>query len=197
MKLCKKRLAELSESTDESGISEAPAVENSTVKSVEAVKNNPVETVEKSSGSGIIKSGAISGALNPDSKRAQEHAKKYYESVRHMTNDVNRIAQNTDFSVELISQIKDFIFMQKHDLGGKIDYFYPSFEMAQSWQRLIDGKDIQPHDLTLLNHEKMERELMEQGYSQDEAHTITSAKYNYSKEAEEYYDKINANKETG
>lgn len=55
LKACKKRLAELSESTDESGISEAPAVENSTVKSVEAVKNNPVETVEKSSGSGIIK----------------------------------------------------------------------------------------------------------------------------------------------
>lgn len=58
LKLCKKRLAELSESTDESGISEAPAVENSTVKSVEAVKNNPVETVEKSSGSGIIVPGS-------------------------------------------------------------------------------------------------------------------------------------------
>ena len=43
LKLCKKRLAELSESTDESGVDEAPAV-----------KNNSVETVEKSGKSGII-----------------------------------------------------------------------------------------------------------------------------------------------
>lgn len=135
----------------------------------------------------------MSGALNPDGERAQEHANRYYESVRHMTNDVNRIAQNTGFSKELIAQIKDFIFIQKHELDGEIKRFDPSFEMAQSWQRLIDGKNILPHDMTLLRHEEMERGLMLQGYSQDEAHKITSEKYNYSKEAAEYYDKIKEN----
>ena len=154
----------------------------------------PEKSVANSGGSGIIVSGAISGALNPESKRALEHAERYYESVRHMTNDVNRIAQNTGFSVDLIAQIKDFVFMQKHDLGGELKYFDSSFEMAQSWQRLIDGKNIQPHDITLLNHEKMERELMQQGYSQDEAHIITSKQFDYSREAREYYDKINSNK---
>lgn len=39
------------------------------------------------SGGGAYTSGAISGALNPDSKEAQEHAKRYYEAVRHMKND--------------------------------------------------------------------------------------------------------------
>ena len=85
--------------------------------------------------------------------------------------------------------------MNKHDLGdGKYDYFYPSFEMAQSWQRLIDGKNIQPHDITLIKHEVMERDLMRAGLSQDEAHRLTSKTYNYQKESEEYYVNIEKNK---
>lgn len=131
-----------------------------------------------------------SGALNPNSKKADEHAERYYASVRKMKTDVSRISKNTGFSEELIKSIKNFIFMEKHDLGDRIDYFDPDYKMAESWQRLIDGKNIQQHDLTLLKHEKMERELMLQGYTQDEAHKITSMKYNYGKEAEEYYDKI-------
>lgn len=144
--------------------------------------------LEKSTESGIIKSGAISGALNPDSLRAREHAERYYKSVRKMTTDYRRIAENTGYTEEQIKQIKDFIFVNKHDLGqGELEYFAPSYEMAQSWQRLIEGKNIQPHDLTLLKHEIMEKELMLKGMTQDEAHIATSKMYNYKKECEEYY----------
>lgn len=137
----------------------------------------------------------VSGALNPDSKRAQEHADRYYESVRQMKNDHERIAANTEFSAEEVKQVKSFIFLEKHDLGGsEQEYFYPSYEMAQSWQRLIDGKNIQPHDLTLLRHEIMERKLMEQGYSQSEAHRAAEKQYNYSKESREYYAKADKHK---
>lgn len=140
---------------------------------------------------GIIKkSGAVSGALNPDSERADEHAKRYYESVRKMKTDVKRISKNTGYSEDLVQSIKDFIFMEKHDLGDRIDYFDPDYKMAESWQRLIDGKNIQQHDITLLKHEEMEHNLMQLGYSQDEAHNMTSQTYNYAKEAYEYYDKI-------
>ena len=66
--------------------------------------------------------------------------------------------------------------------------------IAQSWQRLLEGKSIQPHDLTLLQHEKLEYELMKNGMSQDEDHIIASSKYNYSKEAMEYYGKIKKHK---
>lgn len=62
--------------------------------------------------------------------------------------------------------------------------------MAQTWQRLIDDRDIQQHDLTLLKHEEMERRLISQGYSQDEAHILASKEYNYAKEAAEFYGKI-------
>ena len=114
----------------------------------------------------------------------------YYEAVRHMKTDVSRIAKNTGINEEDISLIKDFIFIQEHDLGDNYSRFAPDYMMAESWQRLIDGKNIQKHDLTLLKHEMMEQKLMKQGYTQDEAHRITSMKYNFAKEAYEYYDKI-------
>ena len=159
-------------------------------------KSQALELLTSTADGGIIKktSGAISGALNPDSERADEHAQRYYAAVRKMKTDVSKIAQNTGFSSELVQSIKDFIFMDKHDLGDRTDYFDPDYKMAESWQRLIDGKDIKPHDLTLLKHEQMERELMKQGYSQAEAHKITSKTYNYAKEAYEYYDSIEKHK---
>ena len=143
--------------------------------------------------SGIMKSRyiGISGALDPYSKRADKHAEQYYEAVRKMKTDVKHISENTGFSEELIQSIKNYIFIDKHDLGeGRIERFSPNYMMSQSWQRLIDGKNILPHDLTLLKHEQMESELMKQGYSQDEAHLITSKTYNYQKEALLYYGEI-------
>ena len=148
--------------------------------------------VDKSGKGGIMNLGAISGALNPFSKDAKKHAAQYYESVRHMNTDVARISENTGISEAEIAKIKKHVFLEKHDLGGdEPEYFYPNYEMAQSWQRLIDGKNIQRHDVTLLRHEAMERELMDKGYSQAEAHRLAEEKYNYSKESDEYYAETN------
>ena len=44
--------------------------------------------------------------------------------------------------------------------------------------------------MTLINHEIMEKRLIKEGMGQDEAHIKTSAKYNYDKEAREFYGKI-------
>lgn len=70
-------------------------------------------SIDNSSGSGITKSGAVSGALDyegEDYEKAKAHAKRYYNAVRKMTTDVNRIAENTGFSEEFIQSIKDFMF---------------------------------------------------------------------------------------
>ena len=97
------------------------------------------------------------------------------------------MAKNTGLPESLIQKIKDFVFLEEHDLGGPVpERFAPSFAMAQSWQRLINGKP-EPHDITLLLHEQMERELMETGLTQDEAHIETSKIYNYAKESDDYY----------
>lgn len=154
----------------------------------DASKAKAAKRLENAAKSGIINAGAVSGALNPESDRARAHAERYYQSVRAMTTDVERISANTGYSLDVIQRIKNFIFVDEHDLGdGKVSRFDASFEMAQSWQRLIDGKDIQPHDITLLQHEIMEKELMDAGYTQDAAHTLTSHKFNYAEEAYKYY----------
>lgn len=148
------------------------------------------KSVVKSMKSGKIISGAVSGARNPYGKAADVHAKKYYGSVRKMTTDVSRIAKNTGYSKEEIRAIKNYLFVDEHDLGDNgVKQFDPDYMIAESWQRLIDGKP-ESHDLTLIIHEIMERKLIEQGLSQDEAHNQATAKYNYDKEASEFYGKI-------
>lgn len=44
--------------------------------------------------------------------------------------------------------------------------------------------------MTMLYHEQLERKLMMEGLTQDEAHREASAKYNYDKESDEYYGTI-------
>ena len=108
-----------------------------------------------------------------------------------MTTDVKKIAQNTGFTEQEIYEIKQFVFMEKHVLDkGEPEFFYASYEIAESWQRLIEGTNIQDHDLTLLRHEIMERALMLNGMSQDEAHIKTSRVYDYAGEARKFYGKI-------
>lgn len=150
----------------------------------------PQKPLTNSGSGGIIKSGAVSGARNPYGEKAKEHAEKYYGLVRSMKTDVSKIAKTTGFSEEQIQNVKNFIFYEKHDLGGQEpELFKPDFMMSESWKRLIAGKP-EPHDITLLNHEIMERDLIKKGHTQDEAHIMTSKKYNYDKEATEFYDKI-------
>lgn len=160
------------------------------VDNAEFVKLSAKNKFTNGDNSGIIKAGAVSGARNPYGEKAQKHAAQYYESVRAMKTDVFRIAKTTGYSEQEIQDVKNFIFYEKHDLGGaKPERFAPDFMMSESWQRLINGTP-KPHDLTLIKHEIMEQRLIKQGVDQATAHIKTSEKYNYSKEANEFYDTI-------
>ena len=140
--------------------------------------------------SGIIGAGKVSGARNPFGKKADEHAERYYGLVRSMQTDVAKIAATTGILKDDIRAVKEYIFLEKHDLGnGYLEYFAPDYMMAESWQRLIDGKP-ETHDLVLLQHELMERDLIKRGYSQADAHRLASSKYDYGEEAGKYYAKI-------
>jgi len=129
-------------------------------------------------------SGAVSGALNPDSDEAKRHTEQYYESVRKMTTDVKNIAKNTNMSENDIKDIKNYLFVDKHDLEYGHKRFDESYDIAQSWQRLIDGKDIKTQDMTLLHHELLEMRLVKNGMTQDSAHIIATKQYNYAKESD-------------
>ena len=143
-------------------------------------KQKFVDGVDNQGIGGIIESGAISGALNPYSKEANIHAIKYYESVRHMKTDVKRISKATGISELKIYKIKQHVFIKEHNLIEGKKRFDPDYEMAQSWQRLIDGKNIKK-DIVLLKHEYAELRYMEKGLSQNEAHIKASKKYNFAK----------------
>ena len=59
--------------------------------------------------------------------------------------------------------------------------FDASYYMAESFRRIHEGKNIQPHDLILLKHEWLELCLMKRyGYDYDTAHDTAERKYNYS-----------------
>lgn len=134
------------------------------------------------------KTGAIYGAWNnendPDEVHRRTHAEQYYNSVRNRNTEleVNRISKNTGFTRKDIEIVYNHLFENYYQLGDVIKRFDADYDIAQSWERLFRGKNIQKHDLTLINHELMESRLMEKGMSYIEAHNITQKKYNYFKE---------------
>ena len=130
-------------------------------------------------------SGAVYGAWNskndPDEIHRRAHAEQYYESVRKRNTDreIVRIAKNTGFSQDDIRAVYLHVFENYYDLEGGKKRFDPDYDMAQSWSRLFDGKNIQKHDITLLHHELMESKLMAKGMDYDTAHKITQEEYDY------------------
>ena len=133
-----------------------------------------------------ISSIKIAGALDPNSKRASKHAEQYYESVRKMKTDYKKVAKNTGYLEHLIKRIKNYTFIDEHQLLSGVKRFDSDYHMSQSWQRLINGKNIQKHDLLMLEHEMYELLLVESGISQFDAHNLTNQIYNYKKGCDEY-----------
>ncbi len=164
-----------------------------TNQTVEQVREK-YKTVENSENSGIINTGAR--ITNPESPEAQEHAEKYYGLVRSMTTDTEKIAANIGKTSEEIKSVKDYLFVNNslydEDLGVW-RHFDSDCAIAQSWQRLIDGKNIQTHDLTLIEHELFEINLIKSNPSMPyyEAHALAQSAYNYKKEVESYYGNLN------
>lgn len=155
--------------------------------------------LDNSRKSGIIKvkgvnnmySGGLSGALNPNSERAMQHAERYYAEVRKMTTDCKKIAKNTGWKESSITQIKDHLFYSKHDLGGlEAEYFDADYDIAISWQNLIDGR-IEEKDIVLLKHEYLELHIMKSKHlPYAEAHKQAEEKHNYGLALKEWRSKL-------
>ena len=142
-----------------------------------------VENADKSST--MISGGRI---LDPDSDEGQEFAEMYYKEVLAFSTDHKKIAKNTQKTESEILAIKDYLF--------KTDSFKPDCAIAQSWQRLMIGKDIKKHDYTLIEHELYEMQIKKDNpnISHVEAHTLATKKYNYQEEVDEFYGNLNKDK---
>ena len=148
------------------------------------------KSVAKKFNSGIIESGAR--ITNLFSKEADDFAEMYYKEIRSFSTDSKRIAENLGKSEEDIKKVKAYLFEDKSLFDSDVGQwrrFDPDCAIAQSWQRLMIGKDIKPHDKTLIEHELLEMKIKKENPQIEhlKAHEIATRKYNYQKEAEEYY----------
>ena len=117
-----------------------------------------------------VKSGAKSGALDPTSERALEHAKRMYKTFLNSKGDVPKIAKATGCTKEEIEEIKSYVFNNPE--------FMPDYDQAQTWVRLRDGSAIEA-DYIFIKHELMEINLVKKGLTQSAAHEETNKYYNY------------------
>lgn len=137
-------------------------------------------------------SGAILGALNdendPNMARREKHAVSFYDEVRKRDKgkEVSSVAKNSEVEEETVSKAYNHLFVNKYHLEKGYGRFDESYDIAESWRRLREGKDIKKHDLTLLWHEAYEYDLMKAGMEYDDAHKMAEKRYNYAKELKEF-----------
>ena len=136
----------------------------------------------------------ISGARITDifSKEADDFAEMYYKEIRSFSTDAKKIADNLGKKESDIKKIKAYLFENEslYDSETKsYRRFDPDCAIAQSWQRLMAGKDIKQHDQTLIEHELLEMKIKQEHPEMEhwKAHELAAKEYNYQKEAMEYY----------
>ena len=129
----------------------------------------------------MIITGASGAIPRSDRDRMESHASLYYEEIRKRGGDTETISKNTGISVDDIQKVKEHIFENRYNLGGpEPERFDADYDIAVSWQRLIEGKSIQDMDIVLLNHELLESRLMnEEGKEYGEAHREAEKEFSY------------------
>ena len=171
-------------------------IEKNPIVKVKPPKKSIEDKLKKVYNKGMKIKGAIYGAWNdkndPYQINRDKHAVMFYEAVRKRDKvlEINVISKNTGFSKVDIEKIYNHVFITEHNLNGKMQRFAPDYNMAESWRRLREGKDIQEHDIVLLQHELMELNLMNnKKLNYFEAHNITQEKYNYEEALVKWFKK--------
>ena len=125
---------------------------------------------------------------DPEAPMKERKAARAYEKYSRVDDSI-RIAQNTGFTVEQIQSVRSHIFFEKHDLYEGYDRFAPDYDMAVAWKRLREGNYL-PRDITLLNHELLERQIeREYNLTIEEAHARASKIYDWSSQVDKETDK--------
>jgi len=94
-----------------------------------------------------------------DEEKAWLWAEKEYEKIRSLSDDIEKIAQNTKKSKNFITRVKNHIFYDdQHILDLRTGRLDPDPEMAAAWDRLYHG-DFIANDIRLLEHEYFESKI--------------------------------------
>lgn len=143
----------------------------------------------------VYNKGAISGAYNnkndPQGTKREKHAEMYYFSMKNSKKEpiVDTISKNSQIDTETVSKMYDHLLVNEYDLENGHKTFDPDYDISESLRRLREGKNIQEHDLILIQHEAMEYDLMNKdGMGYREAHELTEKTYNYKEALDKWLD---------
>ena len=101
---------------------------------------------------------------------------KAYDRIIESKDDILKIANRYQLNFEDIERAKQYAFGK----GVLQNQFIPDLRMAQSWERMTLGEEIDS-DEVLLKHEILESDLvMNQGLNQLDAHKIAQTQYPWS-----------------
>ena len=143
---------------------------------------NPISYSNENNAGGVY--GACNDENDPKSEKRDAHAKLYYHEIilRDRKKIIEKLARNSGFDKETAEEAFNHLFIYRHSLNGESKAFDPDYEIAQSIQRLLDGKNIQIHDRLLIGHEAEESRIMRvKKKSYETAHAMANKKYNYEK----------------
>ncbi len=139
-------------------------------------------------------SGALNNTNDPLGRKREKHAKLYYAEIQNRKKSVvvNKIAKNAGITKKSAQNIYAHVFVDKHSFrDGEIRGFDPDYDMAESFRRILEGKNIKPHDLILLKHENLESNLMKKyNMVYEDAHELTNRKYNYRRALDAFLEGI-------
>ena len=114
--------------------------------------------------------------LNQYEKKYLKEAMKAYDRIIESKDDILKIANRYQLNFEDIERAKQYAFGK----GVLQNQFIPDLRMAQSWERMTLGEEIDS-DEVLLKHEILESDLvMNQGLNQLDAHKIAQTQYPWS-----------------
>lgn len=140
--------------------------------------------------------------LPKDFIKAEKHAYLTYDKIknsnqelekRKIYSNIGKFKEMKDFTKEDVDNAFNHVFNDIHLLKDGESLFHPEVNMAESWERLITGKDIQSHDLILLKHERLEHDYMyvRGNMDYDTAHAKTDETYNYGNALTRYLERKN------
>ncbi len=154
-------------------------------KYLEMYENAEGKTTEEKINS--LRKTLASGALDSESRQALKHANMFYRELSNSDRPilVSKMAKSSKLDKKLVDQALNHVLNSKYDLmvNDQIKHtnFAPDYDMAQSFQRVRDGKP-EKHDIIMLQHEALEAEYMDKHHlDYVDGHLKANQKYNYQR----------------
>lgn len=139
-------------------------------------------------------SGALTNKTDPLGRKRNKHAESYYQEIRNRKPKyvIDKLAKNAEISPKEARKIYEHVFVDEHVFkNGEVHGFEPDYDMAESFRRIFEGKNIKPHDIIMLKHEKLELALIKKyNMVYEEAHELANRKYNYQRALDEFLEGI-------